>query len=89
MTGNVIDFPAADRPITVTKMAELHAQAFCDLEGRISDCVAMAMIAAQLITNEAGVNGEVVFAVCHAFQMLKKLDADYQAAYHGERDIDP
>jgi hypothetical protein len=86
--SNVVDFPAADHPITKDEIDKRHSKAFCDLEGRISDCTAMAMIAAQMITNEAGVEGEVVFAVCHAFQMLKKLSADYQAAYHGERDIE-
>jgi hypothetical protein len=36
----------------------------------------MAGIAAQMITNAAGVEGEVVFVVAHAFRMLTKLKAD-------------
>ncbi len=85
MTGNVVDFPLVDRPITETDIDKLHSQAFRDLEGRISDCTTMAGIAAQIITNAAGVEGEVVFAVSHAFAMLTKLKADYYAAWYDEK----
>ncbi len=65
-----------------------HAKAFRDLEGRICDCVRMAGIGAQITTNTPGVEGEVVFAISHTFDMLTKLKADYYAAYHGERDME-
>jgi hypothetical protein len=73
---NVVEFPAADREFTEFEVDRLHSKAFRDLEGSIGDCMTMAQIAAQMITNEAGVGGEVVFAVCHAFDMLKKLNTD-------------
>jgi hypothetical protein len=66
-----------------------HAKAFRDLEGRISDSVTMAGIGTQMITNARDVEGEVIFVVTHTADMLTKLKADYYAAYHGERDIDP
>lgn len=65
-----------------------HAKAFRDLEGRISDCVTMAWIGSQMICNAVDVEGEVVFAVTHTFQMLTKLKGDYYSAYHGERDME-
>jgi hypothetical protein len=86
--SNLIEFPAPDRPITEAEVDKLHSKAFRDLEGRISDCTTMAGIASQMITNAAGVEGEVVFVVTHAFGMLTKLKADYYAAWHGERDIE-
>jgi hypothetical protein len=81
-------FLLADRLVTEGEIDKLHSKAFRDLEGRISDCTTMAGIAAQMITNAAGVEGEVVFVVTHAFDMLTKLKADYHAAWHGERDIE-
>ncbi len=39
------------RPITESEIAELHSQAFRDLEGGISDCIHMSGIAAQLMSN--------------------------------------
>jgi hypothetical protein len=87
--SNVVEFPAPAREFTESDVDKLHSKAFRELEGRISDCEAMMSIAAQMITNEAEVEGDLVFAVCHAFQMLKKLSADYQSAYYGERDIEP
>ena len=40
-----------------------------------------------MITNASDVEGEVVFVVAHTADMLRKLLADYYAAYHGERDM--
>jgi hypothetical protein len=89
--SEIINFPGSpDRPITEDKTDKLHAEAFRDLEGRIADCVVMAGIAAQTVSELKIIEGgtdEVHFTVFHTFQMLKKLQADYDAAYKGE--IDP
>jgi hypothetical protein len=42
-------------------------------------------IAAQMITNAAGVEGKVAFVVCHVPEMLNALQAGYYAAWHGEQ----
>jgi hypothetical protein len=86
---SMIEFPDApsDRPPN-DDSDRRYAQAFRDLEGRISDCVTMAGIGFQIIANASGLEGDAVFAVTHTFQMLKKLKEDYYAAYHGERDIE-
>jgi hypothetical protein len=55
--SNVVEFPAADRPITESEIAKLHSEAFRDLEPGICDCTTMAQIAAQIVTNEAGLSG--------------------------------
>jgi hypothetical protein len=48
-----IDFPGSpNRPITETETDKLHAEAFRVLEGRISDCVIMAGLAASLGTQD-------------------------------------
>ena len=95
-----IKFPGApaDRPSaefeavgTDTKADRdtLHAEAFRDLEGKISDCTIMAIIAVQLaepfINTRSDKAERALFAVCHVYEMLKKLSADYQAAYYDER----
>jgi hypothetical protein len=55
---------------------------------RISDCVIMVGIAAQIVSElkiiEGGTN-EVHFTVFHTFQMLKKLQADYDAVYSTDK----
>jgi hypothetical protein len=51
----------------------------------------MAKIAAQMVTNikiDEGANGELVFAVCHVFEMLRAFKASYYAAWHGEKQQD-
>jgi hypothetical protein len=66
-----------------------HAEAFRDLEGRISDCAIMAIIAVQMaepfINTRNDEAERALFAVCHVYEMLKKLSADYQAAFYGEQ----
>jgi hypothetical protein len=86
---DVVQFPGAlsDRALH-DDSDRRHAKAFRDLEGRISDCVTMAGIGVQMITNICGLDGEVVFVVSHTSSMLTKLKADYYAAYHGERDME-
>src|SRR5882724_7498351 len=54
--SNLLEFPLPDRPITESEIAELHSRAFRDLEGGICDCATMAHIAAQIVTNEAGID---------------------------------
>jgi hypothetical protein len=87
MNGNIVDFPPVEREVSEREVNDRHAEAFRDLEGRISDCVLMAIIAVH--TAEPLINGpdgeKALFAVCHVHQMLKKLEADYQAAFYGEQ----
>jgi hypothetical protein len=48
--SNVVDFPGADREVSEREVNDLHAEAFRDLEGRISDCAVMAHIAIGLVS---------------------------------------
>ena len=73
---SIVEFPIADRPITESEVDKLHSKAFRDLEGGICDCATMARIAAQIVTNEAGLDGELVFAVAHVSEMLTALKAN-------------
>ena len=43
--SNLIEFPLPDRPITESEIAELHSQAFRDLEGDVCDLERMGQIA--------------------------------------------
>ena len=43
-------------------------------------------VAAQIVTNEAGLSGELVFAVTHVYEMLTALKTNYYAAWHGEKE---
>ena len=87
--NNIVEFPGADREICEHEVNDLHAEAFRDLEGRISDCAIMAHIAVGLaepfINNRDYKAEQALFAVCHVYEMLKKLNADYQAAWHDEK----
>jgi hypothetical protein len=89
---SVIEFPTADRPITQAEVDKLHSEAFRDLEGRIDDCAIMASIALQMV--EPAIGGredkheKAMFAVFEVAKMLKKLKADYQAMWHGEKRCD-
>jgi hypothetical protein len=40
---------------------------------------------ASFINNRDHKAEQALFAVGHVYEMLKKLNADYQAAWHGER----
>jgi hypothetical protein len=88
--ADVVKFPGAppDREIS-DDGDRLHAEAFRDLEGRIHDCSLMAHIAvglAEPFINSRDYEAErALFAVCHVSEMLKKLSADYQAAFYGEQ----
>jgi hypothetical protein len=90
--SDVVPFPGAKpgpEVHTERDEDEIHAEAFRDLEGRISDCALMAHIAVGLaepfINNRDYKAEQALFAVCHVYEMLKKLNADYQAAWYGKK----
>jgi len=87
--SNIVDFPTVEREVSEREVNDLHAEAFRDLEGKISDCAIMAHIALQMaepFLNTRDDQAErALFAVCHVYEMLKKLNADYQAAFYGEQ----
>jgi hypothetical protein len=90
MTDNVVEFPAADRPITKTEVDRLHSEAFRDLEGAVCDLDRMGEIANDLIMNcaarEDGFHDLelATFAVWQLAKMLKEFRGNYYKRYHGE-----
>lgn len=88
--SDIVKFPGAPSSGGLNDDSDRrHANAFRDLEARLSDCQSMAQIAAQLMVDAQTTDGELVFAVCNTARMLKTLKEDYYAAWEGERDIDP
>ena len=95
MSGDVISFPGAE-PVeiewTQPMIDEVHGRAFRDLEKSIFDCATMSVIALQLA--EHAIEGrspkaeKAMFAVFHVVDMLKKLKADYEAAFYCEKQPD-
>ena len=87
--SNIVEFPLPERPITEDEIDKLHSEAFRDLEMGISDCMLMASIAVQMaehaIEGRDDKHEKAMFAVFQVAVMLKKLKADYYAAWHGER----
>jgi hypothetical protein len=90
--SNVVEFPGREPPpdgYSEEYVDKLHAEAFRDLEGQIGDCVHMASIAVQMaehaIEGRDDKHEKAMFAVFQVAVMLKKLKADYYAAWHGER----
>jgi hypothetical protein len=87
--SNVVDFPGADREVSEGEVNDLHAEAFRDLEGRISDGAIMAHIAVGLaepfINNRDDRAEQALFAVCHIYEMLKKLNRPLFTASSGVR----
>jgi hypothetical protein len=85
--SNIVELPIAVRPITESEIAELHSKAFRDLEGGICDCVHMSDIAAQLMSNAHLEEKDMAvgFAVRHLDEMLRHLQKDYYARWHGEK----
>jgi hypothetical protein len=87
--STVIEFPGAEREVNEQEVNDRHAEAFRDLEGKISDCTIMAIIAVQMVEPFINTRNDeserALFAVCHVYEMLKKLSADYQAAFYGEQ----
>jgi hypothetical protein len=86
---NIVEFPVIEREISAQEVERVHAEAFRDLESRIDDCKIMAIIAVQLaepfINSRDDKAERALFAVCHLYEMLKKLKVDYQAMWHGEK----
>jgi hypothetical protein len=60
---------------------EIHAQAFRNLEGHISDCVCMGNIASQLMANARCDDEKLSFAVFHVSEVLLNLNKHYKAAW--------
>ena len=79
----VIEFPTVDRPIT----DEFYAEAFRYLEGHLSDCVTMAGIAAQCMSETKSTDGKLAFSIFHTYEMLRNLQKYYLAAYEGDNAI--
>jgi hypothetical protein len=65
-----------------------HAKAFRDLEGMISDCVWMSVIAPEMagraIEGREDKHEKAMFAVFETVRRLKQLKADYYAHWNGE-----
>jgi hypothetical protein len=90
--SNIVEFPGGQPPAegySEEYVDKLHAEAFRDLESGISDCAIMASIAVQMaehaIEGRDDKHEKAMFAVFQVAVMLKKLKADYHAAWHGER----
>jgi|SRR5450631_589250 hypothetical protein len=95
MSADILTFPGdgtQDRPVSEQEVDRFHSKNFKDLEGRINNCALMVGIAMDLVIPLIfGVGPEkekAQFAIGNAAQMLKQLQADYQAAYYGEIDLD-
>ena len=92
MSADVLTFPGdglPDRPITEQEVDKLHSKNFRYLEGRISNCMTMAAIAHELVMAAiVGIEQKAQFAACQSAQMLKQLQIDYHAAWHGEIELD-
>jgi len=93
--SNVVEFPPSDRPEhqgTESEVDKIHAEAFRDLEGHISDCVWMSVIALEMV--ERAIEGrddkqeKAMFAVFETAKRLKQLKTNYYAAWHGEKQKD-
>jgi hypothetical protein len=80
---SVIEFPGRVDPPEDRSDDEIHAEAFLDLEGHISDCVCMGKIASQAMANVRCDDENLAFAVFHLTEMLLNLDKQYKAARDG------
>jgi hypothetical protein len=47
--ANLPEAALADRPITEAEVDKLHSEAFRDMEGRLSDCLWMSVIALEMV----------------------------------------
>ena len=87
-TADVIQFPGRAPPsegFSDEYIANLHSEAFRDLETSLCDCVTMGKIAAQCM-GEAKCQDELLaFSVFNLSRMLDALKAEYEARWHGER----
>ncbi|UWU87923.1 hypothetical protein N2605_16225 [Bradyrhizobium yuanmingense] len=82
--SNVIEMPLSDRPFTELEIDKLHSKAFRSLETSLRDCVRMAGIAAQVMFDASVEDEQLRFAVFHSAQMLRALEKEYDARWHGE-----
>jgi hypothetical protein len=86
--GDVIKFPGRVPPsegYSNHYIANLHSEAFRDLEGSLCDCVTMGQIAAQCMGNAQCQDELLAFSVFNLSRMLDALKAEYEARWHGER----
>ena len=92
MSG-VVQFPGttpAPEVHTELDPKEVHARAFCDIEGDVSDLDRMAEIACDLIQNCTGkADGFhdlelATFAVWQLAKMAREFRANYQKRWYGE-----
>jgi hypothetical protein len=94
--SNIVEFPLPTGIVSEEFIAELHSNAFRDLEMSLRDCRKMGDIAAGLMSSHRFAdpftpeNESLLFAVLHLANMLTKLEKEYDARWHGEvRDDDP
>jgi hypothetical protein len=81
--ADVVQFPGPGTPPEDRPEDEIHAEAFRDLEGHISDCVCMGKIATDLMANTKTTDSKLAFAVFHLTEMLLNLEKHYMAASAG------
>ena len=95
MSADIFTFPGdglPKSPITEEQIERRHSKNFRDLESRLSDAEIMAVIAMEMV--ERAIEGrelkheKAMFAVLEVARRLKKLQADYMAAWHGEIELD-
>jgi hypothetical protein len=81
---SIVKFPGPDGGSSEDRSDdEIHAEAFRDLEGHISDCVCMGQIATDLMANTKCNNDRLAFSVFHLTEMLLNLEKHYMAAWKG------
>jgi hypothetical protein len=88
MSADIISFPGdglPDHQWSEQEVDKLHGDAFRDLEMSLRDCVRMSEIAAELMLCAKMDDAPLNFAVMHAADMLKKLEKEYDARWHGEK----
>jgi hypothetical protein len=89
MNNNIVEFPITDQPEhqwTESEVDKIHAQAFRDLEMSLRDAVRMSEIAAELMLRARMIDDKGLnFAVMHVCTMLMKLEEEYDARWHGEK----
>jgi hypothetical protein len=85
----ILEFPALlTGPTPDGQRDKLHADAFRDLEGPLCDCVHMARLAREKAANTKTDDGDLLFAIGHAAEMLEALQVAYIAAYEERKPID-
>jgi hypothetical protein len=90
--SNVVEFPdlAPAEGYSETYIEKLHAEAFRDMEGVVSDVDRMGEIANDLIMNCSAREDSfhdlelATFAVWQLAKMLKEFRANYHKRWHGE-----